>query len=359
MPRRSFFVVVAGAAAAAFSPISCGRRGTTYQVPSSIDNTGSRDTTTALADWIASVPNGTADNRSVLQFRGGRYRIDSAVHLTGRKYLTFNLNGNTRFQWNAPRGASLRLLWFTTCTGITVRNGTLTGTYTYPASADGYVPAYEHMHAIEADASSVTVAHVIITGFYGDGVYFGREAGIAGASSGQVTCCDIRQVGRNAVSVVAADGVMLSGCHIQQTGYWGIDVEPNAGQAEPCQNVAVIGNTFGGQAGTVSRRWFGIEPNAPVSNVTCVHNRVLGRDPSVWVNYNGNGAQSATFRPQHITFSSNSCDTQASERYPFIVFDTDTLRGDDDAITPASGGTIFGLTGVTGWSGNDSRTIEK
>ena len=84
---------------------------------------------------------------------------------------------------------------------------------------------------------------------------------------------------------------------------------------------------------------------------------MLGRDPSVWVNYNGKGEQSATFRPQNITFGWNFCDTQAAEPYPFMVFGTDTLRGNGDAIKPASGGTIFGLYGVTGWSGDDSHTV--
>ena len=84
---------------------------------------------------------------------------------------------------------------------------------------------------------------------------------------------------------------------------------------------------------------------------------MLGRDPSVWVNYNGKGEQSATFRPQNITFGWNFCDTQAAEPYPFTVFSTDTLSGNGDAITPASGGTIFGLSGVTGWSGDDSHTV--
>ena len=251
----------------------------------------------------------------------------------------------------------LRLLRFTTCTGITVRYGTLIGTYAYPASVDALVPAYQWMHAIDVDASSVIVAHMIIRGFYGDGVYFGNDAGTTAASSGKVTSCDIRQVGRNAISAVAADGVTVSGCHIQQTGYWGVDVEPDAAQAAPCRNVTVTGNTFGSQGGTVSRRWFGIEPHAPISNVTCISNQVLRRDPSVWVNYNGTGEQSATFRPQNITFSSNSCDTQAAEPYPFMVFGTDTLSGNGDAITPASGGTIFGLSGVTGWSGDDSHTV--
>jgi hypothetical protein len=357
IPRRSFFAILAVAAAMPSCTPPHPKRGTTYRVPSSIDSTGSSDTTAALTDWIASVPDGTADNPSVLQFSGGSYRIDSALHLTSRAQLTFALNGDTTFQWNAPRGASLRLLWFTTCTGITVRYGTLRGTYAYPPKGDALVPAYQHMHAIEADASSVTVAHMTISGFYGDGVDFTNEAGTRAASSGKVTSCHIRQVGRNAVSAVAADGVTVSRCHIQQTGYWGVDVEPNAAQAAPCRNVAVIGNTFGSQGGTLSRRWFGIEPNACVCNVACVRNRVLRRDPSVWVNYDGQRELSAKFRPQNITFGSNFCDTPAAELHPFMVFGTDTLRGNRDAIKPASGGTIFGLSGVTGWSGNDSRTV--
>jgi hypothetical protein len=332
-------------------------RDAVFNVPTSIDRTGSSDVTGALFSWIASVPNGTSTKRSILQFNGGTYRIDGQLSLASRSFLTFDLNSNTTFKWNAPQNDGLRLLLLSNCASMIIRKGALTGTYVYPTSGSGLVDALQHMHAIDVDRSSVDVTSMHISGFYGDGIDYTNEAGTSVASSGTVSGCDIRQVGRNAVSCVCADGVIINGNHIQQTGYWGVDVEPNAGQSAPCRNVQVTSNTWGTQGGTTSRRWFGIAPNAAVSGVTVTGNQILSRDPSVWINYNGNGVLSTTFRPQNVSFSNNTCDTVAAELYPIRVFNTDTLSGNGDQITPASGGAIFGLTAVTGFTGSDSHAV--
>jgi hypothetical protein len=324
-----------------------------YPVPLSIPSDGSADAAAALRSWIASVPDGTASSRSVLQFSGGTYRIDSLLHLTSRSYLLFHLGGAT-LKWAARPDDARRLLWFTTCTGITVRSGKLLGTYAYPASGDAFVPAYQHMHAVCVDQSSCDVYDCAISGFYGDGVDFTNEAGTSRTSSGRISSCNIWKVGRNAISAVCADGVLLDHNRIQQTGYWGVDCEPNAGQTAACRNVTVDHNTWGGQGGATSRVVFGVVPRAAVSDITFTNNAILGRDASMWINFNGTDVVSTRYRPTGITIAGNGCDT-ISQPNVWPVFSADGVSANNDSI-PVSGGTALALHDVAGFAGNDLYT---
>jgi hypothetical protein len=325
-----------------------------HTVPFSIPNDGAADATPALLSWIASVPDGTVGRRSVLQFSGGTYRIDSRLRLISRSYLTFDLGGAT-LQWASRLDDSRRLLWFTNCTGMIIRNGTLRGTYAYPASGDAFVSDYQHMHALCVDRSSCDVYRCAISGFHGDGVDFTNEAGTSAASSGRVNGCRISKVGRNAISAVCADGVLIDHNHIQQTGYWGVDCEPNAGQSAACRNVTVYHNTWGGQGRTISRLVFGVAPWAPVSDIAFINNEILGRDANVWVNFNGTEAISTKYRPTRITIAGNGCDV-ISHAGIWQIFSAHMVSANNDGI-PVRDGTALVLHDVTGFTGNDIYTL--
>jgi hypothetical protein len=62
-----------------------------YTVPASIDATGATDVSTALSNFIASVPDG-----STITFpSGGSYRVDTPITMTNRNGLTFVGNSST------------------------------------------------------------------------------------------------------------------------------------------------------------------------------------------------------------------------------------------------------------------------
>lgn len=310
-----------------------------YTVPPSIDKTGATDTTAALEAWIAGVPDG-GQRPNTLQFNGGTYRVDGQIDLISRSNLIFDLNNNTTIQWNAPNDDSLRLFALEFSTGIVFRNGTLLGTYTYPGSGDAFVAAFQHMHAIQADVSNIGVQNMSISGFYGDGVDFTSTHSGSATSSGYVQGSDIRKVGRNCISCVAADGVNINqGNHFQQAGFVGIDCEPNAAQSYSCRNIVVDGNTWGDQGGTTQRVLFRIlsSSTVPVTDVRFSNNTIVGRSFGTDINITGTQGT----RVARVQMSNNTCDTSgAGELWQLKQTDGLTVSGN---TIPVSSGVSIGV----------------
>lgn len=321
-------------------PPAPGGGGTFYNVPDSINRTGTADATAALQSWIDGVPDGTALNPSILRFIGGTYRIDSQLTLTSRSYLTFEFSSNTTVQWNTPDDDSRRLFALEFCTGVVFRNGTLLGTYTYPASGDAFVAAFQHMHAISVDVSNVGVQNMSISGFFGDGVDFTSSHSGSATSSGYVRASDIRKVGRNCISVVAADGININSAnHFQQAGFVGIDLEPNAAQTYFCKNVVVDGNTWGGQVGTTQRVLFRIlsSDTVPVTDVQFSNNTIVGRSFGTDINITGTQGS----RVARVTMNGNTCDTSGAGEL-WQLKQTDGLSISGNTI-PVSSGVSIGV----------------
>lgn len=308
------------------------------------------DDTSALTTFFGSVPDGSGV-ANVIRLQPGTYRIDTELHLTARHWLTFDLNGAT-LQWNTPDDTTRRLFWFTNCDYMTVKNGTMIGTYTYPTSGDAHNVPLQFMHAIEFDQGMYgRVENMAIRGFYGDGVMLGTELGFARSLNNTIVGCDIRQVGRNAVSVIAADDTLIHGCHIQQTGLNGVDIEPDLG-GYTCSRTTVTSNTWGGQGGTVTRRVFMIVPRVAIDTVEFSNNTISGRDASIWINDTG------SFTPWEervtgVTVTNNTCDTNSVNGI-WRVNATDTYTVSGNTIPMVSGNTIqlrdvcdYSITGTT------------
>jgi len=310
-----------------------------YNVPATINNAGTADATAALQAWIDGVPNGGAVPNT-LKFNGGTYRIDSQLTLTSRSNLIFEFNNNTTIQWNTPDDDSRRLFALESCTGVVFKNGTLLGTYTYPTSGDAFVAAFQHMHAISADVSNIGVQSMTISGFFGDGVDFTSSHSGVASSSGYVRGSDIRKVGRNCISCVAADGITIDqGNHFQQAGFVGIDLEPNDAQNYLCRNIVIDGNTWGGQGGTTQRVLFRIfsSSTVPVTDVRFSNNTIVGRTGDTDINITGTRGT----RVARVTMTGNSSDTSgAGELWQLKQLDGLTVSGNS---IPVSSGVVIGV----------------
>lgn len=304
------------------------------------------DDTSALMSFFATVPDGTSTTPNNIIFQAGTYQIADHLLITSRNWLVFDLNGAT-IQWTTPDDDSLRLFYFLTSDHITIKNGTLLGTYTYPTSGSGLVDSLQHMHAIDFDrTTNGIVDNVDISSFYGDGVYIGTEGAAIRSTDIQVINSDIREVGRNAVSVVAANDVLVQDNHFQQIGYWGVDIEPNLGGLS-CSRITVDGNTWGGQGGTTTRRIFGIVPHMAVDTVSFTNNSISGRDASIWINETGSETPFEQ-RVTNLTISGNTNDT-TSAGFIWHILNTDDLTVGTNTI-PVSSGSVISLRDVCNYS---------
>src|SRR5438067_7537181 len=89
--RRAVVVALLGLVAAVASPLGSipTRAAGTYNVPATIDSTGTTDVTQKLVDFFASVPDG-----STIAFpAGGKYRIEGTLPISNRHNLVFDGNG--------------------------------------------------------------------------------------------------------------------------------------------------------------------------------------------------------------------------------------------------------------------------
>jgi len=73
------------------TPTPTTQLGNVYDIPTTIDKTGTTDVTTTLNNWIASIPNGTSSNPSILKFpSSATYLISQGIQFKDRSNLIFD-----------------------------------------------------------------------------------------------------------------------------------------------------------------------------------------------------------------------------------------------------------------------------
>jgi hypothetical protein len=269
------------------APTPAPHPGQVYTVPSSVPTGCSTDATSKILSWIDSVP-----NSSTLRFGAGAcYRIEGTLELRNRT-LTIDGNGSTFKSLNAP--SSHRALWRAFDSTAVFRNMTLVGSY---ANGGTHSEQLQWAHGIDLRGTRAIVEKVTMSDLAGDCVYFGLGAS---RSSGTVRDSSCRRIGRNGVSVVAGDDILVERTTTSQIGYIAFDVEPNGGGGNGSSRVSFDSNTIG----TYSMKAYTVIGNAPIADQRFTNNRVVGKGLEV-------GVVNNSHRPQRLRISGNVSDTQS------------------------------------------------
>ena len=225
----------------------------TYDVPPSIDTTGTTDVTQALMAFFASVP-----DSSIIRFhQSAQYRAEGTILVKNRARLTFDGNGATLFaltdgstvtppaelanRW--PRGRRHFLIeggrW------IVVRNLTIKGANPNAGTGDAaYNSAYEAQHGFEfAGVQGGELEHVTVTDIYGDFVYFGPYNGRI-TSQVRVHDSDFERNGRQGMAFTSARDITIERVRMAQVRRAHFDIEPNF-TTDTIRRISIRGNTFG------------------------------------------------------------------------------------------------------------------
>jgi hypothetical protein len=284
--------------------------------------------TQGILGWIASVP-----NDSTLKFgAGGCYRIEGTLELQGRRGLTFEGNGASFKSLNAP--SDQRAIWRVIgSSNIVFHNMTIRGSY---ANGGTHDVSLQHAHAIDVRGSSVEIANVAMSDVAGDCVYLGLGYDNTTRSSGSVHDSTCVRIGRNAVSVTAADNVVVRNVTTDRIGYDAFDVEPNVASGNwGSTNVTITGNTIG----SYYLYAYAIVENAPISAQTFSNNSVSGRGLRIGL---VNPSQ-VNYRPHGVTITGNSSNTAQSAPAMQILNTTGlTVTGN---TVPMSGGAMATVSG--------------
>ena len=234
-------------------------------VPGTIDYTGATDVTDALQTFIDHVRDGW-----IVRFhRNGRYRVEGTILVVNRT-LTFDGQNATVFA-TTPGTLERSQWWITDGSGIIFRHLIVRGANPHAGLADdAYVPKLEKQHGFRIEGvQGLELDHVTVTDVYGDFVYIARDLAFVPSTNVWIHDSTFRRDGRQGISLIATEGVIIERNTIADTRRSTIDLEPN-GPNQSVSNAFVLNNAVGpGRLLFVAAHGKG-----PVDNIVIFGNRL-------------------------------------------------------------------------------------
>jgi hypothetical protein len=247
-------------------------------VPTSIATDCSRNVTTEILAWIASVPDG-----STLQFGPNAcYRVDGTLRVRYRHNLTFEGNHATfrAFTDGSELGSAwnirTRSMWnFADSTNLTLRNTVVIGANPNAGRGDlAYRAIYEAQHAyLIQNTQTALLDHVEAYDVYGDFVYVGSNS-----SDVTVRNSTFSRNGRQGWTINGTN-VLFENNSISETRRATIDMEP-ALPGWVARNITIRNNTIG-----KGRLYFfaSVGAAATIDNVNVIGNHLIGKSMRMYV----------------------------------------------------------------------------
>ena len=195
-----------------------------YDIPASIDATGTTDASTALINFIAGVPDG-----SLITFpSAGIYRIDKAIEFTSRHNLILDGNGCT-LKYTSVTGTTEGYSLFrdlSSGSDIWIRNFVLIGSSPYPGvytpGAWGSLIGGEWQHGVIIQSPRFEVSGCTISSVWGDGFTV-----FSGADNVWIHENTVTSAGRCGVAIINARNILVENNVFTTIGYVVCDNEPD------------------------------------------------------------------------------------------------------------------------------------
>jgi len=311
----------------------------TYTVPGSIDHTGATDVTAALNAFIATVPDG-----SIIDFaeEDAIYKISAYLTIQQRSNLILEGNGWTTLNnvANANVGGSqLKSFFFNYWPAsngahhITIRNFIATAASPAPGTFQaGEFASFAHFMAGEF----LEVTGIVGSGFFGDFVTINEDSHYVWVHDNTIA-----NVGRNNVSVVCGNQILVEDNAFGTAGYTTFDIEPEAGSVANCTNITFRRNTCGTWTNSfVSAD--GVASGKIVSGVVIADNTVTGDSLLTVMGIYGSA------RLSNLSFTGNITNTSAAG--PVLRFQNVDGVLVSDNTQALSGGSLTETINCTGVS---------
>jgi PKD repeat protein len=208
------------------------------------------DQTAAINAWIASVPDGTPENPSVLYFPGTTYhRIDLSLQVVDKN--NFTIYGG-KFRTLIDRPGSLTARHIRTRAHFDILGGSnvmMFGVEVYGPNPIGgvdgvYDSTLEAQHGVNVRGTQgVSVMSCHFHHIWGDFVYFGGQSGVW-SSAGVVADNVFHHNGRQGIAVVAGHNLLIDNNDIYEVRRSVFDVEPNTNNGGG-ENITIRNNRIG------------------------------------------------------------------------------------------------------------------
>lgn len=215
--------------------------GATVDVPDSIAHDCSDDVTSALNSFFSGVKN----NSTVRFASGGCYRIEDTVVVDGKQKLLLDGQG-AQLRATTTGDQGRRHLTISSSSDITVRDLTVVGSNDKAgASKDAYNEnlAFQHAFNLQGD-DRILLDSVKATKLHGDFVYIGGNKQNGGSTDVIVRHSQFDGSGRQGISVVQAERVLITSNSLTGAARSMFDIEPNT-PSSPVKDVRITGNQTG------------------------------------------------------------------------------------------------------------------
>lgn len=255
----------------------------TVVIPGTIDPTGATDVAAAINAWVESVPDGR-----ILDFNGGTFKLSQGIQLSNRHNLVLWGNGATlNVAAGASGGSQLTSpivvghkyggSWTLGSTDIAIHDFTIVGNNPTPGT---FVPGSEAQANLElTGCTRLEVYDIAGSNAYGDFAFF------EDITDGWLHDCTSTGSGRDGVSVISGNRILVETTTLDDVGQNVFDIEPNT-SAQAC-----LGITLRNCTATVwDNAFLGIEgthTGAPVHNII-VSGNVISTDSLLSIVDNGN-----------------------------------------------------------------------
>jgi hypothetical protein len=274
------------------TPVPTAPPANTFNVPVSVDATGSTNVSSALQSFVNSVPDGS----TIVFPAGATYFLGGdGIKINGRSNLVFEGKGAALWGTGCEQVDSLFAIGLgSPSSNITIRNFRLAGNNSGGGTKDSYTSGCEHQAGVTIVRSSgIEIVDVDISRTNGDCVYIGDSSTGNWADDVWFHDSTCKNTGRMGVAIVAGSNVTVERVAFDGMAIHAFDIEPNFANGG-ATDVTISNNTvgtyyncecFGGAFLAING-----DLDAPVRNVVVRDNlvtggslrTVVGTSPKAW-----------------------------------------------------------------------------
>lgn len=344
--------------------------GTIYNIPTNIDDTGNTNVKSSLQSFIDSVPDGTANNPSIIKFPAGKtYQVNPGLSFKGKKYITIDGSG-TPTTYGNTNGATIKetgggtpsdsIFNVSQADHIIIKNINGYGSNPSPATVNAYSSSREYqMGVISYGGTNIEIANVIFDNLNGDGLYMSDYSNGSGAWSENIWMHNstVKRNGRMGVAWIAANNVTIENNSFSDIALDVWDFEPN--YSNQGANGATMKNNVVGDYGwsTIYSGYLAEDANVGTyANITIEGNTINGVSKSnnfaaLSIDFDSAPAKTGTF----IVRNNVTKNAKASPPYPVSLRNVSSpvLQNNTGNLTSGSFYTDAGENGTITSSGNN------
>lgn len=232
------------------TPTPIAQPGTVYNVPSTIDKTGSTVVSSQINSWISSLPNGTASNPTIAEFAPGTYKLgpSGAINIDNKSFIYLSGYGVT-IRATGGSGiddSAIKIGSNTPSHDIKAYGFNIIGANPDGATERAYHRGAESQQGFQLSSNignyNVEIYDNTISDVYGHAIYI-RSNNAPFPNNINFHNNIIRRTGVMGVAIVNGTNITIKSNLVEDTPLYPINIEDGIAD-QPVQHIYILDNTI-------------------------------------------------------------------------------------------------------------------